>query len=208
VKAKLCAYLRNGTWTADPVGIKCIAFGGKGDAWVATVGCGASNMITLYDWKSSQMLCNVEVKDDAQVLAAAFNPSDASLVTVGVNHVTFWTFMKGKLSGVEGTWGDKGQPRTLESIEFACRGELNVCLTGTIDGRVCVWSVKGVLLSMTGFGHARGVSSLAFDTATGACFTPHVASSDGHQSTLMVKRGIVIASFTSPSSCCNQPARV
>ena len=56
------------------------------------------------------------------MLAAAFNPSDATLVTVGVNHVTFWTFLKGKLSGVEGTWGDKGQPRTLESIEFVCRG--------------------------------------------------------------------------------------
>jgi hypothetical protein len=68
-----------------------------------------------------------------------------------------------------------------------------VCLTGTIDGRVCIWSVQGVLLSMTASGHVRGISSLAFDAPTGACVHPLSSSlmSDCFRIEILVMRVII-----------------
>lgn len=167
VVAKLCGYQHHGRWVADPVGVRCIAFGGDGGEWAATVGCGTRNRVTLYDWKGATMLANVELRADERVLAAAFSPADATLVTAGVNHLTFWTFMKGRLHAREAVYGEKGQPCTMESVEFVSSGELQICLTGTIDGRVCIWSTKGALLNITTQGHARGISNIVFHPRTG-----------------------------------------
>ena len=60
------------------------------------------------------MLANVELRADERVLAAAFSPADATLVTAGVNHLTLWTFMKGRLHAREAVYGEKGQPCTME----------------------------------------------------------------------------------------------
>ncbi len=86
------------------------------------MGLDVDHSIAVWSWKERIRLASAPVQSN-KVFQCLFNPVDDNIVTVGVNHVAFWSLdSANQLTGKNGNLGQDGVAPTM------------LCATFTQDG--------------------------------------------------------------------------
>jgi microtubule-associated protein-like 6 len=129
-------------------GISRVAFSPNGSI-LASVGIDDQNSLALHNWKSGDLLGNVQRTGGDKVFGLVFHPTDNNqLVTCGHNHMTFWTKTDQGLNDKNAIFGTNSKISVLDT----CYDKSGRCFAGTSLGHLCVFAATGKSKKMLGFG--------------------------------------------------------
>ncbi|XP_074647902.1 echinoderm microtubule-associated protein-like 6 [Tubulanus polymorphus] len=125
-----------------------------------TVGIDENHSIAVWRWQDGSKVTS-ENGHTSRIFHAEFRPdSDSNFVSVGVNHVKFWSVAGSTLVGKNGNLGtlatDDIKMQTMLSIAF---GANNVTFTGAMSGDVYVWK-ENVLARVVNKAHSGPVLTM------------------------------------------------
>eukprot|EP00741_Cyanophora_paradoxa_P020672 tig00021289_g19953.t1 len=120
-------------------GVCALAFSTNGTR-LASVGLDDDHTVAVWDWmKSGAKPLGSDKGDKNKILLAEFKPgSETEFVTVGAQHIKFWTIDgSGQPSGKLGS--AKGKGISAQKAYHAVAWAKDVCVTGTTDGPLYKW---------------------------------------------------------------------
>ncbi|XP_034150083.1 echinoderm microtubule-associated protein-like 6 isoform X2 [Esox lucius] len=103
-----------------------------------SVGVEPEHTITVWRWQEGTKVTSKGSHAD-RIFVVEFRPdSDTQFVSVGIQHIKFWTLVGGSLMYKKGVIGavEDGRMQTMLSVAF---GANNLTFTGAINGDVYVW---------------------------------------------------------------------
>jgi len=116
-------------------GVCSVAFSNDGNRLVS-IGLDDDHSVALWSWRQGIRLASAPVQS-AKVFQCLFNPVNDSVVTIGVNHVSFWTLdSANQLTGTTGSLGQDGICPTMLSVTATDEG---MFLTGALSGDIYLW---------------------------------------------------------------------
>jgi microtubule-associated protein-like 6 len=122
---------RNGR---DSRGITALAFSKDGNH-LASCALDNDHHVRVWDWSKGNKVHEAKGGPD-KILDANFNPTEDTLLTVGIKHIYFWNGAKG-WDKKKGIFGKVGAMCTLTSCGFLSSG---VAVTGGSNGSVYLWN--------------------------------------------------------------------
>eukprot|EP00741_Cyanophora_paradoxa_P015979 tig00000042_g15425.t1 len=120
-------------------GVCALAFSANGTRLVS-VGLDDDHTVAVWDWmKSGAKPLGSDKGDKNKILLAEFKPgSETEFVTVGAQHMKFWTIDgSGRPSGKLGS--AKGKGTSAQKAYHAVAWAKDVCVSGTTDGPLYKW---------------------------------------------------------------------
>eukprot|EP01061_Rhynchopus_euleeides_P033959 TRINITY_DN5754_c0_g1_i3.p1 TRINITY_DN5754_c0_g1~~TRINITY_DN5754_c0_g1_i3.p1 ORF type:complete len:745 (+),score=186.73 TRINITY_DN5754_c0_g1_i3:57-2291(+) len=123
--------------------------------YLASVGLDDHHIVAIYDWEAGAKLCQAEL-GPRRALGVRFQPgSNASLVTVGVKHLAFWSLENNVLLKKEAKLGKRGKNQVfLDSSTLSG----NV-IVGTAGGELYRFDGEGRLMDIC-YAHNGSIASL------------------------------------------------
>ncbi|XP_064621338.1 echinoderm microtubule-associated protein-like 6 [Lineus longissimus] len=108
-----------------------------------TVGIDDDNSVAVWRWQEGAKVSSAP-GNTSRIFHAEFRPdSDSHFVTVGVQHVKFWTVAGSTLVGKKGVIGEvvtaSGDPAKMQTMLCVAFGANNVTFTGAMSGDVYLW---------------------------------------------------------------------
>lgn len=122
---------RNGR---DSRGITALAFSKDGNH-LASCALDNDHHVRVWDWSKGSKVHEAKGGPD-KILDANFNPTEDTLLTVGIKHIYFWNGAKG-WDKKKGIFGKVGAMCTLTSCGFLSSG---VAVTGGSNGSIYLWN--------------------------------------------------------------------
>jgi hypothetical protein len=124
----------------------------KKEPWIVVVGGDDSKemAIVVYDYEKGSTVVKEDRAGKNRIISLAVNPiakpAELSFVTVGVRHVSFWSFERGRLVVRKAVYDCGRGSETMVSVAFTdpdhVSADRDVTFTGSKDGRVFIW--KGI----------------------------------------------------------------
>jgi len=115
-------------------GICSVAFSGGGDL-LCSVGLDIDHSIAIWRWEKGEKVASA-TGHTQRIFSVAFNPTDDSLVSVGVQHVKFWKIHGRLLRGKSGTFTQGSKAQAFSSLTVSKKGRVFV---GSEQGEIYRW---------------------------------------------------------------------
>lgn len=122
-------------------GICAVGFNGKGNLLVS-VGMDGDHSIALWNWQKGAKVASA-TGHSRRIFSVAFNPSDDSIITCGIQHVKFWTVTGRLLRGKTGDFSTGGgtKEQAFLSLTVSKKGRI---FTGSEQGEIYRWKNMAV----------------------------------------------------------------
>lgn len=119
--------------------ITCLSFNlADGGALLTAIDDAPDKMISIWDWQRMRKLTETKCSVDT-IVAAEFHPLERNqIVTIGKNHISFWTLdQTNTLYKKMGIFENREKPKYVTCLSFTQAGDV---ITGDSNGNIIVWA--------------------------------------------------------------------
>ena len=143
--------------------ISALCFSSGDGKFLASAGQDDDHSIVVYDWRQGVVQARAQADGQHKIFALAFHPSDRhQFVSVGVEHIKFWTVDGNSLNGKRGLLGRKGLLQHFPCVAYLPAGE---AVVGSANGQL--YRFQGCDLTTSVVAHIRSVVAIHSCGASG-----------------------------------------